>query len=159
MKRLLFVLPLAVALAPSPAASQPASGEERPLASMPIPTEKSPTPKPSEWANAPRVSPTRRGPAAADCRSYLLREWLRVRCSGEIFALSMLGGDQDGLAFWIDPATKDGEVLMPLRRGGRHVVQLWKAGKDAAGEFTPEPLLVVQQHWIDGAPAPAVTLF
>jgi len=159
-RRALALLALAAAaLAPRPAASEPASEEEKPLESVPIPAEKSKVPKPSEWGAAPRVSVTRRGPAAAGCRAYLLREWLRVRCAGEAFALSMLGGDADGVAFWIDAATKEGEVLVPLRRGGKHVVQIWKAGKDAAGAFVPVPLVLVQQHWTRDAPAPTVTLF
>ncbi len=102
---------------------------------------------------------TRRGPAAAGCRAYLLREWLRVRCAGEVFALSLLGGDQQGVAFWIDPKTKEGEALFPLRRGGKHIVQMWKADKDATGAFVPAPLVVVQQHWTRDAAAPTVTLF
>jgi hypothetical protein len=149
---------LAALVAPAPAASETPE-EERPLDAVAIPADRSPLPKPNEWPAAPRVRPTRRGPAAAGCRAYLLREWMRVRCAGEAFALSLLGGDADGVAFWIDPATKEGEALLPLRRGGRHVVQIWKAGRDATGVFVPEPLVVLQQHWIEGAPAPVVTLF
>lgn len=135
-----------------------APDEERPLAAAAIPADKSPLPKPNEWPAAPRVGLTRKGPLAAGCRAYLLREWLRVRCAGEAFALSLLGGDAD-VAFWIDPRTKEGEVLLPLRRGGRHVVQIWKAGVDGAGGFVPTPLAILQQHWIEGAPGPIVTLF
>lgn len=149
----------AAALLSSSLAASETPEEERPLESVAIPAEKSPLPKADEWRAAPRVRPTRRGSAAAGCRAYVVREWMRVRCAGEAFALSMLGGDADGVAFWIDPATKEGEVLMPLRRGGRRVVQMWKAGRDAGGAFAPQPLVVLQQHWIEGAPAPVVTLF
>jgi hypothetical protein len=133
--------------------------EERPLDGAALPAERSPTPKPAEWTAAPRVRPTRLGPAAAGCRAYLVREWMRVRCPGEIFALSLLGGDVEGVAFWIDPATKEGEVLFPLRRGDRRVVQLWKAGRDARGGFSPEPAVVLQEHWLSGASSPVVTIF
>jgi hypothetical protein len=88
-----------------------------------------------------------------------VREWLRIKCAGEAAALSLLGGDVDGIAYWIDPVTKEGEVLMPLRRGGRHVFQLWKPGKDRTGAVVPEPSLVIQQHWLAGARAPVVTIF
>jgi hypothetical protein len=142
------------------AASAPAPAEEeRPLDPASIPAEKSPAPRPGEWTTAIRVLPTRRGPAAAGCRAYLLREWLRVRCPGAPFALSMLGGELDGIAFWIDARTSEGEVLLPLRRGGRHVFQFWKGGKDEAGAFVAQPLLVLQQYWVDGGAAPVVTLF
>lgn len=149
----------AALLSPTPAASQGTPpDEERALEGSAIPSERSPIPKAPEWSGAQRVRPTRRGPAALACRAYLVREWLRVRCPGEAFALSLLAGDVD-VAFWIDPQTKEGEVMMPLRPGSKHVVQLWKAGRDAGGGFAPEPLCAVQEHWIAGAAAPVVTIF
>ena len=131
--------------------------EERALESVAIPSARSPSPKLTDWTSAVRVRPTRRSPAAS-CRVELVREWLRVRCAGEAFAISLLGGDFEGIAYWIDPTTKEGEVLMPLRVGGKHVFQLWKAGKDRAGAFAPEPTLVVQQYWLEGAAAPTLTI-
>lgn len=133
--------------------------EERPLDAVPIPAEHTPNPKLPEWTAAPRVRPTRRSAAAAGCRFYLLHEWLKMRCTSETFALSLVGGDFQGVAFWIDPITKEGEVLMPLRHGDRHVVQLWKSGKDASGGFVALPSVVLQEHWIEGAAAPTITLF
>lgn len=154
-----FVVLGALVLSPAPASSQGSPpDEEKALDGAMIPAAKSPIPKAAEWGDAPRVRPTRRGPAALACRAYLRREWLRVRCPGEAFALSLLGGDVD-VAFWIDPKTAEGEVMMPLRPGSKHAVQLWRSGRDAAGGFAPEPLVVVQQHWIEGAPAPIVTIF
>ena len=147
-------------VAPSASPASPApSVEERPLEDQPIAAERSPSPKLPEWLAAPSLRPARRSAAAAGCRVYLVREWLRVRCAGETFALSLVGGDAEGVAFWIDPLTKEGEVLMPLRRGGRHVVQLWKAGKDASGGFVTQPSFLIQEHWIEGAAAPIVTIF
>lgn len=135
-----------------------ADGDDpRPLDGATIPAEKSGSPKVAEWVSAARVRPTRRA-ASASCRMDLVREWLRVKCAGEAFAISMLGGDVDGIAYWIDPKTKEGEVLLPLRRGGRHAFQFWKAGKDRAGAFVPEPTVVVQQYWLEGAASPVVTL-
>jgi hypothetical protein len=148
-----------VALVATPARSG-ADGpdEERPLDGAPIPAEKSGSPKSPEWGAALRVRPARRSAAAAACRADLVREWIRVKCASETFAISMLGGDLDGFAFWIDPLTKDGEVMMPLRRGNKHVFQFWKAGKDSAGAFAPVPTFVVQEYWLEGAPAPVLTV-
>jgi hypothetical protein len=149
---------LTVALAlPSPSGAE-APEDERALDAVVIPAERSPSPKLPEWAGATRVRPTRISAAAAGCRVDVLREWLHVKCAGETFALSLLGGDLDGIAFWIEPSTKEGTVLMPLRRGGKHVVQLWKAGKDRAGGFAPEPTLLLQEYWLEGAAAPVLTL-
>jgi hypothetical protein len=131
--------------------------EERALEAVTIPGERSPSPKMGDWSAAVRVRPTRLG-AGVNCRVEVVREWMRVRCSSETFAISLLGGDYEGIAYWIDPVTKDGEVLMPLRRGGKHVFQLWKAGKDRAGAFAPEPTWVVQEYWLEGAPAPTLTI-
>lgn len=151
---------LSALAAPDAPPTPPAPAEEeRPLEAVPIPAAHAPNPKLPEWSAAPRVRPTRRSAAAAGCRVYLLHDWLKVRCTNETFALSLLGGDFQGVAFWIDPVTKEGEVLMPIRRGDRHVVQLWKSGKDASGGFVLLPSLVIQEHWIDGAAAPVLTIF
>jgi hypothetical protein len=142
----------------APARSIADPEEERALDAVAIPSERSPSPKVADWTTAIRVRPTRRSPAAS-CRVEIVREWMRAKCAGEAFAISMLGGDIDGIAYWIDPATKEGEVLMPLRRGGKHVFQFWKPGRDRTGAFAPEPGLVVQQYWLEGAAAPTVTIF
>ena len=47
---------------------------------------------------------------------------------------------------------------MPLRRGGKHVVQLWKRGKDPSGGFAPQPTLLLQAYWLEDAPSPVLTL-
>jgi hypothetical protein len=139
-------------------AQAPPVEEERSLEAVVLPAERSPSPKLPEWAGAVRVAPSRRSAAGASCRADVVREWLRVKCPGETFALSLLGGDSDGVAFWIDAATKEGVALMPLRRGGKHVVQLWKAGTDRTGGFAPQPSLLLQEYWIEGAAAPVLTL-
>ncbi len=157
---LALVVPLAAMLAsPGPAGAEqsPAEEEEGPLAPV-IGADKSPAPKAAEWAKAPRVKPTRRGESAIGCRVYLLREWARVRCPGEVFALSLLGGEI-GVSFWIDPATKDGEVLFPLRPGSRHVVELWRPGKDDKGDFALQAGVILQAYWLEGEAAPVLTLY
>jgi hypothetical protein len=149
---------LAVAFAVSSRSGAEAPVEERALDAVAIPAERSPSPKLPEWTGATRVRPTRRGAEAASCWVDLVREWARVKCSRETFAISLLGGEVEGVAFWIDQATKEGVVLMPLRRGGKHVVQLWKAGTDRTGGFAPQPALVLQEYWLEGAPGPVLTL-
>lgn len=142
----------------APAASAPGD-EEKPLDGDAIPTEKSKSPKAAEWLTAPRVKLTRKGPAAATCRAQLVREWMRVRCEGQVFAISLVGGSPEGVAFWIGGTAAEprGEILTPVRRGDRRVFQLWAPGKDAAGMFVPKPMLVVQEQWVEGQKSPIVT--
>jgi hypothetical protein len=77
-----------------------------------------------------------------------------------MFAVSLLGGSNEGLAFWIGPEEQGspGEVQFPLRRGDRRVVQFWTQGKDAQGAYVPEPALVLQEHWLAGEESPFISL-
>jgi hypothetical protein len=164
----LGILALAVLVQPSPAPAGPSDpaasprndkDEERPLDGDAIPAERSKSPKATEWPSATRVKLTRKGPAAATCRAHLVREWLRVRCEGQVFAISLVGGSREGVAFWIGGTEAEpfGEILTPVRRGDRRVFQLWAPGKDAAGVFAPKPMLVVQEQWVEGQKNPIVT--
>lgn len=161
MRRPTFPLALALAAfawAPDVPAGPPdaekgaSPGPVTPLAEITFPDQKSAPPKLGEWLDAPIVGLSRLGPAAAGCRARLVREWMRIRCVGQVFAVSLLAGTPDGIAFWIGGTDGDvfGEVLMPLRRGDRRVFQLWAPGQDAAGVFVPKPMLVVQEQWVTG---------
>jgi hypothetical protein len=144
---------------PSDPAASALGDEEKPLDGDAIPAEKSKSPKATEWLAAPRVKLTRKGPAAATCRAQMVREWLRVRCEGKVFAISLLGGSPEGVAFWLGGTAAEpfGELLTPVRRGDRRMFQLWAPGQDAAGNFVPKPMLVVQEQWLEGQRNPIVT--
>ena len=120
-----------------------------------------------EWAQAAEVEPTRRGPRAAKCHVWRVREWVRVSCPDLVTSsIAMLGGTNQGMAFWIDPAKegKDGklpaggEVLFPVRPGDRRVVQFLSFGPGYEGPFTQLPALVVQELWLEGAAKPTLVL-
>ncbi len=151
--------PSAAPAGPSDPAANAPGDEEKPLDGDAIPAEKSKSPKSPEWLTAPRVKLTRKGPAAASCRAHLVREWLRVRCEGQVFAISLVGGSPEGVAFWIGGTAAEpfGEILTPVRRGDRRMFQLWAPGQDAAGMFVPKPMLVVQEQWVEGQKSPIVT--
>ncbi|WP_437594291.1 hypothetical protein [Sorangium sp. So ce1000] len=145
-------------------ASAADSGDGLPLDAAPFPVEPSKQPTAAEWKAAPRVRLSRTGPAAAGCRSYRAREWLRIRCPELIIsAISLLGGKAEGVAFWIDPPRGDselprgGEVMFPIRRGDRRVIQILTFGPGYDGPFTLLPAIVVQEQWLDDEPAPTVT--
>ncbi|XYI03707.1 hypothetical protein ACMHYB_29660 [Sorangium sp. So ce1128] len=148
----------------APQAAAPDAGEERPLDAEPFPVEPSKQPTAAEWKAAPRVRLSRTGPAAAGCRAYRTREWLRIRCPElTVSAISLLGGKTEGVAFWIDPTRggselpRGGEVMFPIRRGDRRVIQILTFGPGYDGPFTLLPAIVVQEQWLDDEPAPTVT--
>lgn len=123
-------------------------------------TDKSPVPTAKEWLGAGTVELTRRSPSAVGCVATLIREWVRVRCPVRTFAISLLGGSNEGLAFWIGPEEQGqpGEVQFPLRRGDRRVVQLWTYGQDAEGGVVAKPGLVLQEQWVEGDVSPTITV-
>lgn len=136
-------------------------GAGAPAASARAPgPEKTPVPKHDEWAGAAPMKLSRTSPRASGCVSTRVREWLRIRCPNRTFALSLLGGSNEGLAFWIGPEAEGqpGEVQFPLRRGDKRVIQFWEQGKDAAGNPVPRPSLIVQEHWLEDEPEPTVTV-
>ena len=145
------------------ASSLPASPSAAPGAPLDadVPgTDKSSVPSAKEWQSATAVPLSRTSEAAAGCLATRVREWMRVRCPVDTFALSLLGGSNESLSFWIGPESEGrfGEVQFPLRRGDRRVVQFWTQRKEADGSVVPEPGLVLQEQWIEGEPSPTVTV-
>ncbi|AKT43036.1 hypothetical protein [Chondromyces crocatus] len=152
---------LSPASAGDPAAGGPegSAAEELLLDGDTLPTEPSKPPTVAEWLAAPRVKFARQGPAAATCRAQVVRAWLRVRCEGQVFAVSLVGGAPEGVAFWIGGPVDApfGELLTPMRRGDRRVFQFWAPGKDEDGMFAPKPMVVVQEQWVEGQRSPVLT--
>ncbi|NUP05280.1 MAG: hypothetical protein HOW73_04375 [Polyangiaceae bacterium] len=169
----------AVSLGDDPAAAPPTASatakpdaEAAPLSSLAafdasIPTETSPTPTAVEWRDAPEVAPTRRGPRASGCKTYRVREWIRIACSELVTAsIATLGGTVQGNAYWIDPQTegKDaklpsgGEMVFPVRKGDRRVIQILTFGPGYEGPLTQLPAIVVQEHWLDDEESPVLTI-
>lgn len=171
----LTALGVALVLTGSEAPAQPAESVRSGSAARPAPTsaperasfeadppgpEKSAVPTAKEWVDASPVKLTRTSPAASGCSARRVREWLRVRCPAKTFALSLLGGSNEGLAFWIGPETEGqfGEVQFPLRRGDRRVIQFWGTKTDPAGVGELAPALVLQEQWVEGEAAPMVSV-
>ena len=144
----------------SPAEQSAASPAPASLESDVPGPEASKTPTTEEWLAAAPVKLTRQSPRAASCTAIRVREWLRVRCATPTFAISLLGGGNEGLSFWIggEAEGRFGEVQLPLRRGDRRVVQLWATRDDGAGSAAVEPALVLQEVWAAGDASPTVTV-
>lgn len=132
-----------------------------------LPAEKSARPGPADWKGAAAVELAAVSPAASRCKAFVMREWLKVRCvGGTTSAVTQLGGERDGVALWIDPPTDkaanlpgDAEVIFPLRRGDRRVIQFWTFGPGYDGPLTVVPAFTLHEEWIDlDAPGPTLLL-
>jgi len=153
--------PLARAASENPPSIAVVVPSDAPSFASDVPSaERSTAPSAAEWRDAKPVKLTRRGPRAASCEAKRVREWLRVRCQTKTFAISLLGGANEGLSFWIGGEAEGqfGEVQLPLRRGDRRVVQLWATESDSTGTSVVEPSLTLQELWADGDAAPTVTV-
>ena len=144
----------------APAGEPPETSTPKPLEVDPPGADKSQVPTAKEWLAASPRRPARTSHAPARGVAARRRAGLRVRCPVPTFALSLLGGSNEGLAFWMGaPAEgQPGEVQFPLRRGDRRVIQFWTQEKDREGGTVPAPSLVLQEQWVDGSPAPIVTV-
>ena len=140
------------------AAGPPSLASE--LGKSPPSEARSKIPTAEEWRTATPVKLSRQSPRAAACATVRVREWLRVRCPMEAFAVSLLGGANDGLSFWIGEDSRGafGEVQLALRPGDRRVVQLWATRTEASGVAIVEPSIVLQELWVVGESAPTVTV-
>ncbi|MEQ9321791.1 MAG: hypothetical protein RIF41_21665 [Polyangiaceae bacterium] len=125
--------------------------------------EVTPAPEAEEWNAAKRVRLAR--PLPSLCEAHLLREWLRIRCTpieGIAAGAAVLSGDVDEVRFSMTRSGKYGwdsttEVVMPLRRGDRRIVQLTRTNGGHEGIFTQDPLLLVSADWLDETSGPVVT--
>jgi hypothetical protein len=156
--------PAAAAPTASAAASAVASGPS--LDVDPPSAEVSKTPKMDEWNAAMKVKLARNVPG---CNAYRVREWLKIHCSGFPGAgASLVTGSRDGVLVWVDPAGGDGpdamakprdaEVVFPLRRGDGRIFQIAQFGEGYDGPIGWNNAYAISEYWIDGEPAPIVTI-
>jgi hypothetical protein len=125
------------------------------LADHPPPEERSAKPAPDEWPRARAVELER---ALADCRAHRIREWLRIRCRVETTGVELVGGSADGVEFREARSAGETEIILPLRRGDRRLIQLltWNGG----GKYTVEQdaFAVVSEIWLPGDRGPVVLM-
>ena len=151
----LAAMHFAVAHAESgPVASAPASAS----ASSAIPLERGPVPSAAAWREAVPFALSRTRPGDAHCNGERLGAWVRIRCPGPTFAVTLAAGAADGVSFWIGLEAEGSwaQLQLPLAPGDRRVIQLFRPAKDASGGVVPEASLTVQEHWLPGAPAPTI---
>lgn len=139
----------------------------------PFAEERSAAPKAKEWAAAPRVALDRArpglfadttSPTGSLCEARRLREWVRLRCNITTGAISLLGGNVDGLALRLDPVNVEdfqafpngGEVVFPVRRGDRRVVEWLEIAFGYKGMTSVEPRFVLSEQWPAGDERPMI---
>ncbi len=127
------------------------------LEKMALPTDKSPPPKVAEWQQAPEVALVR--PLPTGCKAHLVREWLRVRCPRRLRGVVQISGARAGTSLYArDHSFSNGafkpdvtEVLLPIRRGERRVLEV------VGGPFGLVGAMSVSVQWLDDQPGPWVT--
>jgi hypothetical protein len=158
--------PAATAAPASSAAPAAAPGEGTSLEAAPPGAEVSKAPTAEEWKTASRVKLARNAPA---CSVYLVREWLKIHCSGFPGAgVSLLAGSRDGVQVWVDPSggegpdsmtkPRDAEIILPLRRGDGRLFQIAQFGEGYDGPIGWNNAFSVSECWIEGEAAPIVTV-
>ena len=154
----LAVLHFEIARAEADPASSASSAPAPASASNAIPRERGPVPSAAAWRDAVPFSLARTRPGADHCTAERLGAWLRIRCPGPTFAVTLAAGAADGVSFWIGPEAEGAwaQLQLPIAPGDRRVIQLFRPGKDASGGVVPEASLTVQEHWLPGAPAPTI---
>lgn len=166
----------------------PAKPQGVALTEIPLPDDASEQPKPKDWNDAERVRLLRPLPPGCDAR--LIREWLRIGCSWTLASLdgrqadesdpirgeaklthrpaslALISGRQAGLAMWLKPPSEDDpdsfiEIIMPLRRGDRRIIQYAEHGHPdpIKGGIGDQQLgFMVSQQWLPGMSAPWVVV-
>lgn len=165
------VVPLVTARAQSPsakpAASASASAPTRPAEPVPfeevtIPTESSARPTLEEWKTATRVVISRRSVQGRRCRASVVREWLKINCSGFYAGVRQYVGNPEGVLLWAHEwrSVEDqgaAEAILQMRPGDRRIVQFFDLDLDY-GWAGSSPGFVVDELWLDGQSRPRVVL-
>jgi hypothetical protein len=140
----------------------------------PLSAERSAEPKAKEWEAAPKVALDRpshllaatEGPSSTSCEARRLREWIRIRCTMTTGAISLLGGEHQGLAMHLDPVKKDdfsefpdgADIVFPVRRGDRRVIEWLMISFGYKGMQSMEPFLVLSEQWPEGDERPTIVV-
>ncbi len=161
----------------SPSASSAPAAPAAKLLEVDSPSaEVSAFPKLAEWRQA---HPVRMARSPSICRAMRLREWLRVVCTPLVtYGLSLVSGDRKDVYFWVNEqhfATEEelqsnwwdgdldeskwtAEVILPLRRGDRRLIQIVGAQNLQYYGGSDELRLFLSEHWLEDEPGPVVTI-
>jgi hypothetical protein len=161
-----FALPGAASASASASAS--AAPVKKPLRQRPalatidIPTDKSPFPKDAEWKDAKLVQPTRNANSRG-CDLEILREYARVHCSVDVPVIRQYAGDIDDVETRVEPkgpqmfSNGGGHATFPLRKGHGHVFEFFETESEYNGS-SAEPSFVVDAYWPESDKQPTIVI-
>lgn len=113
-----------------------------------VPETRSNPPTVDEWKNAAEVNTVGANSAPSGCSMHIVREWLKVNCSGKIEGVSdMEGFGKKGFDYfdWVQ-APSVADFVVRLRRGNSLKLRINRE-KDRASLFA---------NWPSGQPKPSI---
>lgn len=126
----------------------------------PFPSEKSPMPKDAEWKTAPFVS-LAEGYERPGCKAQRIREWMRLECETEVAKVTLLGGNAEGVRFRLAPLEEEwqrfpsrGEMIFPVRRGDRRVIEWQGVEWGYKGAMTARSEFLISELWLEDEEKP-----
>lgn len=133
-------------------------------AQVPFSDERTPKPKDKEWATAERVAIGRVSMALpTSCEARRLHEWIRIRCNTSTGSIALLGGNHEGLSLHLDPLKEEfdsfangGEIVFPVRRGDRRVIEWLTVEFGYKGANSLTPFFVLSESWLPGEERPTI---
>ncbi len=131
---------------------------------LPFPDEKSPKPKKEEWKDVSQVSLSAGSSIGASCKAYRLREWIRIRCDSTTTAqIVMRCGNPEDVSMAMDQIPDEwstfpdgGELVFPLRRGDRRLIEWTGVEFGYKGANSAIPALLISETWLPGEDKPTV---
>lgn len=121
-----------------------------------VPEGTTPEPTFPEWSKAEEVKV---GRGAGKCKVFRVREWLRVHCDEEfILRLALLVGSPKGVSFAQNRFGMGGDVMFPVRRGDRRLLEVIEMKSRSRYSIFSGPLAVVSEVWLPSWPRPVITL-
>lgn len=114
-----------------------------------IPTERSKPPTVDEWKTATVVNSQEKNSRADKCEMKVLREWLKIKCEGEVFGINDLDGfGAEGTDhFKMYEEGKWADIVVRLKEGQALSTRIPRGAEGDAALFT---------HWPKGAKKPNI---
>ena len=140
--------------APKPSAAPTADKPAEVAGGVPdIPETQSKPPSVAEWATGKEVNTVGPNSAAKDCTMKIVREWLKINCTGKIVDATMMEGfGKDGFDYFqsVKPGTM-ADFVVRVKKGGALKLRINRE-KDRASLFmnwpsgSPKPTIIALQH-------------